>query len=219
MNKGILVVVSGFSGSGKGTIMKRLMSQYGEDYALSVSATTRAPRPGEVHGVDYFYLTTEEFEDMIEKGELIEYAKYVNNYYGTPKAYVEEQLNAGKSVILEIEIQGALKIKEKFPDSVLMFVTAPSAEELKNRLIGRNTETKEVIDARMSRACEESLGVEEYDYLVINDELEACVQNVNTIIQNEREHKALDNLTHRVSANIEFINNMREELLSFSKGV
>ena len=219
MNKGILVVVSGFSGSGKGTIMKRLMSQYGEDYALSVSATTRAPRPGEVHGVDYFYLTTEEFEDMIEKGELIEYAKYVNNYYGTPKAYVEEQLNAGKSVILEIEIQGALKIKEKFPDSVLMFVSAPSAEELKNRLIGRNTETKEVIDARMSRAREESLGVEEYDYLVINDDLEVCVQNVNTIIQNERENKALDNLIHRVSANIEFINNMREELLSFSKGV
>ena len=219
MNKGILVVVSGFSGSGKGTIMKRLMSQYGEDYALSVSATTRAPRPGEVHGVDYFYVTIEEFEDMIEKGELIEYAKYVNNYYGTPKAYVEEQLNAGKSVILEIEIQGALKIKEKFPDSVLMFVSAPSAEELKNRLIGRNTETKEVIDARMSRAREESLGVEEYDYLVINDDLEVCVQNVNTIIQNERENKALDNLIHRVSANIEFINNMRKELLSFSKGV
>ena len=118
-NKGILVVVSGFSGSGKGTIMKRLMSEHGEDYALSVSATTRAPRPGEVHGVDYFYVSTDEFERMIEQGELIEYAKYVNNYYGTPKAYVEEQLNAGRSVILEIEMQGARKIKKQFPDTIL----------------------------------------------------------------------------------------------------
>lgn len=219
MKKGILVVVSGFSGSGKGTIMKQLMSQYGDEYALSVSATTRLPRPGEMHGVDYFFLSTDEFEAMIENGDLIEFAKYVNNYYGTPKAYVEEQLNAGKSVILEIEIQGALKIKEKFPESVLMFVSAPSAEELKARLIGRNTETQDIIDARMSRAYEESLGVEEYDYLVVNDALEASVMCVNTIIQNERERKASDNDAYRVSANIEFINNIREELLGFSKGV
>ena len=219
MQKGILVVASGFSGAGKGTIMKKLMSEHGENYALSISATTRAPRQGEEHGVDYFFITTEEFEKMIERDELVEYAKYVSNYYGTPKAYVEEQLNAGKNVILEIEIQGALKIKEKFPDTVLMFITAPSAEELKERLIGRGTETQDIIDARMSRAYEESLGVENYDYLVVNDDLEACVELVNEIIYKERACETADLADHRISANIDFINNMRKELLSFSKGV
>ena len=219
MNKGILVVASGFSGAGKGTIMKKLMSEYGENYALSISATTRAPRPGEEHGKDYFFLTTEEFEAMIEREELVEYAKYVSNYYGTPKAYVEEQLDAGKNVILEIEIQGALKIKEKFPDTVLMFITAPSAEQLKERLIGRGTETQEIIDARMSRAYEESLGVENYDYLVVNDNLDVCVELVNDIILKERMQEAEVHAENRVSANIDFINNMRKELLSFSKGV
>ncbi len=219
MEKGILVVASGFSGAGKGTIMKKLMSEYGEDYALSISATTRAPRLGEEHGVDYFFLTTEEFESMIECNELVEYAKYVNNYYGTPKAYVEEQLNAGKNVILEIEIQGALKIKEKFPETVLMFITAPSAEALKERLVGRGTEDADVIDARMSRAYEESLGVEEYDYLVVNDDLEECVARVNDIIHSERAKEVSKHKDCRISANIEFINNMRKELLSFSKGV
>jgi len=219
MNKGILVVASGFSGAGKGTMMKKLMSEKGDNYALSISATTRAPRPGEEHGVDYFFLTTEEFESMIAKDELVEYAKYVNNYYGTPKAYVEEQLNAGKNVILEIEIQGALKIKEKFPDTVLVFITAPSAEELKGRLTGRGTETQEVVEARMSRAYEESLGVENYDYLVINDDLDACVELLNDIILMERTKSTQVHAKDRVSANIDFINNMRKELLSFSKGV
>ena len=219
MNKGILVVASGFSGAGKGTIMKKLMSEHGEEYALSISATTRAPRPGEEHGKDYFFLTTEEFEAMIARDELVEYAKYVSNYYGTPRAYVEEQLNAGKNVILEIEIQGALKIKEKFPDTVLMFITAPSATELKERLVGRGTETQDVIDARMSRAYEESLGVESYDYLVVNDDLDACVMLVNDIISKEKAQDTEDISSHRISANIDFINNMRKELLSFSKGV
>lgn len=219
MEKGILVVASGFSGAGKGTIMKKLMSEYGENYALSISATTRAPREGEEHGREYFFLTTEEFESMIDRDELVEYAKYVSNYYGTPKAYVEEQLEAGKNVILEIEIQGALKIKEKFPETVLMFITAPSAEELKGRLIGRGTETQDVIDARMSRAYEESLGVENYDYLVINDDLDACVTLVNDIISREKAQDTESISEHRVSANIDFINNMRKELLSFSKGV
>ncbi|MBR2046556.1 MAG: guanylate kinase [Agathobacter sp.] len=219
MNKGILVVASGFSGAGKGTIMKKLMSEYGENYALSISATTRAPRSGEEHGREYFFLTTEEFEAMIERDELVEYAKYVSNYYGTPKAYVEEQLEAGKNVILEIEIQGALKIKEKFPETVLLFITAPSAEELKGRLIGRGTETQDVIDARMSRAYEVSLGVENYDYLVVNDDLDTCVALVNDIISKEKAQNADDMAEHRISANIDFINNMRKELLSFSKGV
>ena len=134
--KGILIVVSGFSGSGKGTIMKELLKQY-DNYALSISATTRNPRPGEEDGREYFFKTVEDFEKMIAKEELIEYARYVDNYYGTPRAYVEEQLEAGKDVILEIEIQGALKVKEKFPDTLLLFVTPPSAEELKSRLVGR----------------------------------------------------------------------------------
>lgn len=180
--KGILIVVSGFSGAGKGTIMKRLLERYPERYALSISATTRAPRPGEEHGREYFFVTREEFEAMIAADALIEHATYVGNYYGTPRAYVEEQLGQGKNVILEIEIQGALKVKAAFPDTVLLFVTPPSAEELKERLTRRGTEEPAVIEARLARAEEESRGVEQYDFLVINDDLEACVTQVHDII-------------------------------------
>lgn len=207
-NKGILIVLSGFSGSGKGTIMKELMRRYSEQYALSISATTRNPRPGEIDGVEYFFRTKEEFEGMIERDELIEYAKYVENYYGTPKAYVEEQLAAGKDVILEIEIQGALKVKEKFPDTVLMFVTPPSAEELKKRLVGRGTEEMSVIESRLSRAVEEAQGIEAYDYLVVNDDLDACVEEVHSIIRNEH---------YRVTRNLSAIYDMRNQLAGFSK--
>ncbi len=207
--KGILIVLSGFSGSGKGTIMKELMKKYSDRYALSISATTRQPRLGEADGVEYFFKTKEQFEEMIAQDKLIEYARYVENYYGTPKSYVEEQLASGKDVILEIEIQGALKVKEKFPDTVLLFVTPPSAEALKERLTGRGTETAEVIASRLSRAVEEAEGIEEYDYLVVNDVLEDCVEEVHAIIQNEHA---------RVPRNIDTINNMRKELKSFSKG-
>lgn len=201
-NKGILTVVSGFSGAGKGTIMKRLMEKY-DNYALSVSATTRAPRPGEEEGREYFFRTVVEFEKMIAKEQLIEYAKYVDNYYGTPRAYVEEQLEAGKDVILEIEIQGALKVKEKFPETLLLFVTPPSARELKDRLVKRGTESMEVILSRMERAREEAKGMDRYDYLVINDVLEDCVDEVHRIIQGE----------HRKSfRNMDFIEKMRQEL-------
>ena len=201
-NKGILTVVSGFSGAGKGTIMKRLMEKY-DNYALSVSATTRAPRPGEEEGREYFFRTVEEFEKMIATEQLIEYAKYVDNYYGTPRAYVEEQLEAGKDVILEIEIQGALKVKEKFPETLLLFVTPPSARELKDRLVKRGTESMEVILSRMERAREEAKGMDRYDYLVINDVLEDCVDEVHRIIQGE----------HRKSfRNMDFIEKMRQEL-------
>ena len=179
--QGILIVVSGFSGSGKGTIMKELLKRY-DNYALSISATTRQPREGEVDGREYFFKTREEFEKMIAKEELIEYARYVNNYYGTPKAYVEEQLAAGKDVILEIELQGALKIKDKFPEALLLFVTPPSAGELKRRLVSRGTETAEVIEKRMKRAVEESEGMESYDYYVVNDVLDTCVDDVHRII-------------------------------------
>ena len=200
--KGILIVVSGFSGSGKGTIMKEMMRQY-DNYALSISATTRNPRPGEEDGREYFFKTVEEFEKMIAKDELIEYARYVDNYYGTPRAYVEEQLDAGKDVILEIEIQGALKVKEKFPETLLLFVTPPTAKELRNRLVGRGTETMDVIDFRMNRAKEEAEGMDQYDYLIINDVLQDCVEPMHRIIQGE----------HRRSfRNIEFIENMKAEL-------
>lgn len=217
-NKGKLVVISGFSGAGKGTLMKALMKEYGDSYALSVSATTRSPRPGEMDGVDYFFVTRDKFEQMIAEDALIEYAQYVGNYYGTPKEYVQQQLDLGKNVILEIEIQGALKIKEKFPDTVLMFVTAPDANELKNRLVGRGTETPEVIAARLSRACEESMGIEKYDYLVINDTIENGIFLIDRLICDERSGNIENNRAHRVSANIDFINKMREELSGFSKG-
>ena len=217
-NKGKLVVISGFSGAGKGTLMKALMKEYGDSYALSVSATPRNPRPGEMDGVDYFFVTRDKFEQMIAGDALIEYAQYVGNYYGTPKEYVQQQLDLGKNVILEIEIQGALKIKEKFPDTVLMFVTAPDANELKNRLVGRGTETPEVIAARLSRACEESMGMEKYDYLVINDTIENGISLIDRLICDERSGNIENNRAHRVSANIDFINKMREELSGFSKG-
>ena len=217
-NKGKLVVISGFSGAGKGTLMKALMKEYGDSYALSVSATTRNPRPGEMDGADYFFVTRDKFEQMIAEDALIEYAQYVGNYYGTPKEYVQQQLDLGKNVILEIEIQGALKIKEKFPDTVLMFVTAPDANELKNRLVGRGTETPEVIAARLSRACEESMGMEKYDYLVINDTIENGISLIDRLICDERSGNIENNRAHRVSANIDFINKMREELSGFSKG-
>ena len=200
--KGILIVVSGFSGVGKGTLMKKLMQDY-DNYALSISATTRQPRVGEEDGREYFFKTKEEFEKMIARDELIEYARYVENYYGTPKQYVMEQLEAGKDVILEIEIQGALKVKEKYPDTLLMFVTPPSAQVLKDRLVGRGTETAEVIDSRMKRAVEESQGVEKYDYLVINDDLERCAKEMHSIIQGEHD---------RVSRNADFIDDIRKEL-------
>lgn len=157
--KGILIVISGFSGAGKGTLVKALIKKY-HNYALSVSMTTRKPREGERDGVEYFFTDTEGFEETIRQGGLIEYAQYCGNYYGTPKDYVERQLQAGNNVILEIEIQGALKIKEKFPESLLIFVTPPGAEELKRRLVSRGTESEEVIAKRLARASEESEGIE-----------------------------------------------------------
>ena len=207
-NRGILLVLSGFSGSGKGTVVKEVMKKYSDKYALSISATSRKPRPGETDGIEYFFKTREEFEEMIAKDELVEYAQYVENYYGTPKAYVEEQLAAGKDVILEIEIQGALKIKKKFPDTLLLFMTPPSAEELKSRLVGRGTEAMDVIESRLARAVEEAQGIEEYDYLIVNDDLEECVERFHSIVTNEH---------YRVSRKQAFIEDMRGQLTAFSK--
>ena len=206
--RGILIVVSGFAGAGKGTLMKEILAQY-DNYALSISATTRRPRGTEVDGKEYFFKTTEEFEKMIAQGELIEYANYVGNYYGTPKAYVEEQLASGKDVILEIEIQGALKVKEQFPETLLLFVTPPSAKILKERLVGRGTETADVVEKRMQRAAQEAEGVLKYDYLLVNDDLQTCVQQMHQIIQGEH---------YRTTRNVEFIGQIEDELKGNVKG-
>lgn len=201
--RGILIVVSGFSGAGKGTVMKRLMEKYSDDYALSVSMTTRGPRTGEVDGQHYFFVSREQFEKIIAEEGLIEHAQYCGNYYGTPKAYVEKQLAEGKNVILEIEIQGALLVKEKNPDTLLLFVTPPSAEELKKRLVGRGTETMEEINARLTRAIDEAPIMEKYDYIVINDEVENCVDKI---------HELVDAAKHSTGLNREFIEMMKKEL-------
>lgn len=207
MNReGILAVVSGFSGAGKGTLMKEMLSEYSDQYALSISATTRAPREGEADGREYFFKTKEQFLQMIEADELIEHACYVDNYYGTPKSYVLEQLKAGKDVILEIEIQGALAVKKKFPDTLLLFITPPSAAELEHRLRGRGTETEEVIKNRLKRAVEEAKYMDRYDYILVNDDLNTCVQEMHELIQAQK---------HKVSRNLEFIAAMKADLKQF----
>ncbi len=200
--QGILAVVSGFSGAGKGTLMKALLEKY-DNYALSISATTRKPREGEVHGREYFFMSVDEFEGLIANDQLIEHAKYVSNYYGTPRSYVEEKMAEGKDVILEIEIQGALKVKEKFPETLLIFVVPPSAEELKKRLIGRGTETMEVIEQRMKRATEEAEAMDSYDYILVNDDLTKAVENLHNLIQSQHMQSG---------CNAELIKTMKEEL-------
>jgi len=200
--KGVLVVVSGFSGAGKGTIMKALLEKY-DNYALSISATTRDPRPGEEDGREYFFMTEEQFEELIEKDQLIEHARYVNHYYGTPKSYVESMMADGKDVILEIEIQGALNVKKKYPDALLVFVVPPTAGELRSRLTGRGTETEEVIEKRLRRALEESEGMDSYDYILVNDTVDACVEKLHSLIQSQH---------LRTSDNGERISQMKREL-------
>lgn len=182
--RGILVVFSGFSGSGKGTIMKKLIENHSDIYALSVSATTRNPREGERDGIEYFFKTVPEFEELIKNNMMLEYANYAGNYYGTPKEYVEKKLDEGYDVILEIETQGSLKVKAQYPDTLLMFVTPPSADILYERLKGRGTETDEIIAKRMNQANVEAKVIDQYDYLVINDDIDECVTRVHEIIKN-----------------------------------
>ena len=194
---GVLSVISGFSGVGKGTIVKKLVEK--EGYALSVSATSRAPRQGEVHGREYFFLTREEFHSMIENDGLIEWAEYVSNFYGTPREYVEERLARGEDVILEIEPQGALKVKAQYPEALLIFIVPPNAKELENRLIGRGTEETETIKKRLKRAAEETAFIENYEYIVINDDLEDAVSDIHHIIQ------AASHRRERVSCFVEIL--------------
>lgn len=209
VRQGLITVLSGFSGAGKGTIMKKLLAKYPDEYNLSISATTRDPRPGEEDGREYFFKTREEFETMIINGELLEHAQFNNNYYGTPKAYVDKLVSKGKNVVLEIEVQGALQVRKIYPQALLLFVTPPSAQELKERLKGRGTESAEVISQRLAISARESHLMVQYDYLIINDKLEEAVDNVHHIIQSE---------AYRSIRNITAIERMQEELKVFAKG-
>lgn len=181
---GILFVLSGPSGVGKGTVRKRLFEEE-TDLQYSISMTTRDMRPGEKEGVDYFYRTKEEFEEMISSGELLEYAKYVDNYYGTPRAFVEKMLAQGKDVFLEIEVQGALQVKRNFPEGVFIFLFPPSLEELKNRIVNRGTETEELVINRLKEARNEIEMMHFYDYVVVNDDVDKAVERIKAIIQSE----------------------------------
>ena len=205
--RGSLIVLSGFAGVGKGTVLKTLFETQ-EGYAYSVSATTRSPRPGEVDGIHYFFTSKERFEEMIEKEELLEYASYVGNYYGTPKAYVEEKLEQGFDVILEIEVQGALRVKEKEPDAILIYMLPPGAQTLYERLSGRGTETDEVIKKRMLRASTEAEYLVNYDYIIVNNDIDDCAASLHTLIRAQRQ---------RVKSNLAFIEKLQKELVDFAK--
>ncbi|MBO4476960.1 MAG: guanylate kinase [Lachnospiraceae bacterium] len=213
MKRGVLTVLSGFSGSGKGTIIKKLLSVHPDTYALSVSATTRQKRMNEKtgvfeqDGVDYFFLTKEEFEKRIVEDRFIEYATYNENYYGTPKDYVFECLDKGLDVILEIEVQGALQIKEKFPDALLIFMTPPDAETLYQRLIGRGTETEDVVRRRMKTAIFESSLMDRYDYVLVNDTIDECAEKMHQMVT----------LAHdRAVCSTKLIDEIKKQLNTFS---
>ena len=185
--QGILTIVSGFSGVGKGTIREHLLKEHPQEYCLSISATTRAPRTGEVDGVNYFFISKEQFEAMIREDKLLEYAQYVDNYYGTPKSFVVDKLNQGINVILEIEMQGALKIKQQYPEALLIFVAPTRASDLAFRLQKRGTETPEQISNRLKRAAQETVYMKDYDYVVINDVVERATREIHEIITNEKD--------------------------------
>ncbi len=203
--KGILVVVSGFSGVGKGTLMKLLTEKYGH-YALSISATTRPPREGEEDGREYFFRTKEQFEDLIARDRLVEYACYCGNYYGTPRDYLEDQMEQGRDVILEIELQGALKVKEKYPDAVLLYVMPPDVDTLVRRLRGRGTESWEVARERLLRAVEESEEVTKYDYMIVNDNLEESMEAVHNLIESQH---------NKIGRNLDFVEQVKREIKAY----
>ncbi len=183
--RGLLIVFSGPSGVGKGTVRKEIFESSDNKFEYSVSMTTRPQRPGEVDGVDYFFRSREEFEDLIRQGQMLEYAEYVGNYYGTPLTYVNETLDRGVDVFLEIEVQGALQVKKKVPDGVFIFLTPPDLEELRDRLVGRGTDSQEVIAQRIERAKEEIALMREYDYAVVNDQVSLAAERVKRIIEAE----------------------------------
>jgi len=200
MNRGLLIVLSGPSGVGKGTVCAALRRKLPE-LTYSVSATTRAPRAGEIDGVNYFFKTREQFNAMIEGDALLEYAEYVGNYYGTPRDFVEKTLSEGKDIILEIEVQGAVKVREKFPEGVLVFLLPPSLQQLKDRLTGRGTESQATIDHRLSVAVEEMNLLEHYDYAVVNDEIDAACRRIESIMI--AEHCKRERFLHELFVELE----------------
>ena len=204
--RGLLIVFSGPSGVGKGTVRQEIFSTPDHKFEYSVSMTTRAQRPGEVDGKDYFFRSREEFEELIRNGQMLEYAEYVGNYYGTPLTYVNETLDKGIDVFLEIEVQGALQVKKKVPDAVFIFLTPPDLNELQERLIGRGTDSEEVIAQRIERAREEIALMSEYDYAIVNDEVPLAAERVKRVI--EAEHFRVDRVIGR------YLNMISEKKLS-----
>ena len=206
---GLLIVISGFSGVGKGTLVELLMKRYPEEYALSISATSRAPKDKETEGVNYFYKTREEFEKMISEGRFLEYAVYNDDYYGTPKDYVLNEMKKGKNVILEIDAQGGLQIKKLFPQAMLLYIVPPSAKELMRRLIDRGRDPLDEIMRRMKRSLAETEYIDRYDKVLVNDDLEESFQELRRMILAEQK---------RINELSEYIIKIREELLDITKG-
>ncbi|WJQ79559.1 guanylate kinase [Brevibacillus brevis] len=194
VDRGLLLVLSGPAGVGKGTVCKALREVM-PDLVYSVSATTRQPRPGEVEGVNYFFKSQEEFKRMIEEDALLEWAEYVGNYYGTPRQFVDDMLNEGRDVILEIEVQGALQVKESFPQGTFLFLAPPDLNELENRIVGRGTESQEIIRKRMEVARAEIELMDHYDYVVVNDVIESACDRIRAIIT--AEHLKKDRQVHK----------------------
>lgn len=184
--RGLLIVLSGPSGVGKGTVRKAIFEEEGIDFQYSISATTRQPRVGEVDGEDYFFVSREEFEQKIVNGDMLEYAQYVNNYYGTPKSFIDETLASGRDVFLEIDVQGALQVKSKMPEGIYIFLTPPDLTNLRERLAGRGTDSQEVIEKRVAAARDELKQMINYDYAVENDQVIHAVDRIKAIITAER---------------------------------
>ena len=199
--QGLLIVLSGPSGVGKGTVRKHLFDHYNNDFDFSISMTTRLKRAGEVEGVDYFFRTKEEFEQYIKEDRLLEYANYVGNYYGTPIDYVQETLDSGRDVFLEIEVQGALKVKKRMPEGIFIFLSPPDLDELKARIENRGTDNAGVIAQRMDKAVEELQLIEYYDYVVENDSVDEAARKIRSII--ESEHLKVERNIDRFSKIIE----------------
>ncbi|MBB6432936.1 guanylate kinase [Leuconostoc carnosum] len=184
--RGLLIVLSGPSGVGKGTVRKAIFEEDGIDFQYSISATTRQPRTGEVDGEDYFFVSHDEFESKIANGDMLEYAQYVNNYYGTPKSFIDDTLSSGRDVFLEIDVQGALQVKSKMPEGIYIFLTPPDLTNLRERLVGRGTDSQEVIEKRVAAARDELKQMINYDYAVENDQVTNAVDRIKSIIKSER---------------------------------
>ncbi len=198
--RGLLIVLSGPSGVGKGTVRAAIFNEKDVEYVYSVSATTRQKREGEVDGVDYYFVSREEFEELIEQDQLLEYAEYVNNYYGTPIHKIKETLEAGKDVFLEIEVQGAMKVRERMPEGIFIFLAPPNLDELEERIINRGTDSRGVIIERMQKAVEEIKMMQHYDYVVVNDEIPNAVKKINAIITSE--HLKVDRVVDKIQSQI-----------------